>query len=53
MKKNSDHYSNLTEEELHNTSGIFDFVKEHMLEILDSVQCAGDSLFSLIEIKSD
>ena len=52
-KNNSFQYLNLTEEELHNTSGIFDFVKEHMLEILDSVQSAGDSLFSLISIKTD
>ena len=52
-KNNSFQYLNLTEEELHNTSGIFDFVKERMLDILDSVQSAGDTLFSLISIKTD
>ena len=53
IKKNSVQYSNLKEEELQNTSGIFDFVKEHMLEILDSVQGAGDTLLSLISLKRD
>jgi hypothetical protein len=53
VKKNSFQYSNLKEEELQNTSGIFDFVKDHMLEILDSVQSAGDSLLSLISITRD
>ena len=53
FKKNSVQYSNLTEEEIQNTSGIFDFVKEHMLEILDSLQGAGDTLLSLIYIERD
>ena len=53
VKKNSFQYSNLKEEELQNTSGIFDFVKDHMLEILDSVQSAGDSLLSLISFTRD
>ena len=53
IKKNPMQYSNLKEEELQNTSGIFDFVKDHMLEILDSVQGAGDSLLSLINITRD
>ena len=53
VKKNSVQYSNLKEEELQNTSGIFDFVKEHMLEILDSVQSAGDTLLSVNIYKTD
>ena len=53
IKRNSVQYSNLKEEELQNTSGIFDFVKEHMLEILDSVQSAGDTLLSLLSITRD
>ena len=53
VKRNSVQYSNLKEEELQNTSGIFDFVKEHMLEILDSVQCAGDTLISINIFKSN
>ena len=53
VKKNPLQYSNLKEEELQNTSGIFDFVKDHMLEILDSVQGAGDSLLTLINITRD
>ena len=53
VKKNSVQYSNLKEEELQNTSGIFDFVKDHMLEILDSVQSAGDTLLSINIYKTD
>ena len=53
VKKNSNQYSNLKEEELQNTSGIFDFVKVHMSEILDSIQGAGDSLYSLISFTKD
>ena len=53
VKKNSMQYSNLKEEELQNTSGIFDFVKDHMLEILDSVQSAGDTLLSINIYKTD
>ena len=53
VKKNSVQYSNLKEEELQNTSGIFDFVKAHMLEILDSVQSAGDTLLSINIYKTD
>ena len=53
VKKNSAQYSNLKEEELQNTSGIFDFVKDHMLEILDSVQSAGDTLLSINIYKTD
>ena len=46
-------YSNLKEEELQNTSGIFDFVKNHLIDIFDSIESAGDTLFSLICIKRD
>ena len=46
-------YSNLKEEELQNTSGIFDFVKNHIIDIFDSIESAGDTLFSLICIKRD
>ena len=53
IKKNSVQYSNLKEEELQNTSGIFDFVKDRMLEILDSIQSAGDTLMSLVSFKND
>ena len=53
VKKNSVQYSNLKEEELQNTSGIFDFVKDHMLEILDSIQSAGDTLLSINIYKTD
>lgn len=53
VKKNSVQYSNLKEEEIQNTSGIFDFVKDHMLEILDSVQSAGDTLLSINIYKTD
>ena len=53
VKKNYVQYSNLKEEELQNTSGIFDFVKDHMLEILDSVQSAGDTLLSINIYKTD
>ena len=53
VKNNSVQYSNLKEEELQNTSGIFDFVKDHMLEILDSVQSAGDTLLSINIYKTD
>ena len=38
---------------MQNTSGIFDFVKEHMFEILDSVQSAGDTLLTLNSLKTD
>ena len=53
VKKNSVQYLNLREEEMQNTSGIFDFVKEHMFEILDSVQSAGDTLLTLNSLKTD
>ena len=46
-------YANLKEEELQNTSGIFDFVKNHMTDIFDSIESAGDTLFTLLSIKRD
>jgi len=53
FKNNSLQYANLKEEELQNTSGIFDFVKTHLTDIFDSVESAGDTLFSLLTIKRD
>ena len=53
FKNNNMQYSNLKEEELQNTSGIFDFVKNHIGEIFDSIESSGDTLFSLLSIKRD
>ena len=51
--KSNNLYSNLKEEELQNTSGIFDFVKNHMMDIFDTMESAGDTLYTLIKIKRD
>lgn len=53
FKNNNIQYSNLKEEELQNTSGIFDFVKNHMTDIFDSIESSGDTLFSLLMIKRE
>ena len=52
FKKNIQ-YSNLNEEELQNTNGIFDSVKTHMEDIFDTVESSGDTLFTLKSIKRD
>ena len=46
-------YENLKEEELQNTNGIFDFVKNHILNIFRSIESAGDTLFSIVNIKTN
>ena len=46
-------YVNLKEEELQNTSGIFDFVKTHMSDIFDSIESAGDTFLSLLSFTRD
>ena len=53
FKSNNNLYSNLKEEEVQNTSGIFDFVKFHMVDILDTVESAGDTLRTLMSLKRD
>ena len=53
FKNNNIQYLNLKEEELQNTSGIFDFVKNHMTDIFDSIESSGDTLFSLLMIKRE
>ena len=53
LKSKAAQYSNLKEEELQNTSGIFDFVKNHLVDIFDSIESAGDTLFTLLMIKRD
>ena len=51
--KSNNLYSNLKEEEVQNTSGIFDFVKNHMIDIFDTLESAGDTLYTLIKLKRD
>ena len=53
IKNKTLQYSNVKEEELQNTSGVFDFVKNHMVDILDSIESAGDTLFTLLIIERD
>lgn len=43
-------YKNLKEEELQNTSGLFDFIKFKLGDFFDSFGSAGDCLASLIDI---
>ena len=52
-KFKKDQYSNLNEEELQNTNGIFDSVKTHMEDIFYTVESSGDTLFTLKSIKRD
>ena len=50
-KNKSDEYQNLKEEELQRTNDIFNFVKNHMIDIFDSIESSGDTLLSLIIFK--
>ena len=53
IKNKAVQYSNLKEEELQNTSGIFDFVKTNIGDIFYSIESAGDTFYSLINIERD
>jgi len=53
IKNKTVQYSNLKEEELQNTSGIFDFVKTNIGDIFYSIESAGDTFYSLINIERD
>ena len=53
IKNKALQYSNVKEEDLQNTSGVFDFVKNHMLDILDSIESSGDTLFTLLILERD
>ena len=53
IKSKAVQYSNLKEEELQNTSGIFDFVKTSIEDIFNSLESAGDTFYSLINIERD
>ena len=53
IKNKTVQYSNLKEEELQNTSGIFDFVKTNIGDIFYSLESAGDNFYSLINIERD
>ena len=50
-KNKSDEYPNLKEEELQSTNDIFNFVKNHMIDIFDSIESSGDTLLALLTIK--
>ena len=50
-KNKSDDYPNLKEEELQNINDIFNFVKNHMIDIFDSIESSGDTLLTLIILK--
>ena len=53
FKNQTVQYSNLNEEELQNTIGIFDFVKSHISDIFDTIESSGDTLLSLFSFKRD
>ena len=53
IKNKTLQYSNVKEEDLQNTSGVFDFVKNHMFDILDSIESSGDTLFTLLILERD
>ena len=53
IKSKTVQYSNLKEEELQNTSGIFDFVKTNIGDIFESLESAGDTFYSLINIERE
>ena len=53
LKNKTFNYSDLKEEELQNTSGIFDLVKTHMEEILRSFESGGDTLYTLLTLNKD
>lgn len=44
-------YSNLKEEELQNTSGVFDFIKNKLTDFFKSFESAGDKLHTVVKIK--
>ena len=46
-------YTNLKEEELQNTSEIFDVVKYNINDIFEEIESAGDTLLSIFSIKRD
>ena len=53
IKSKTVQYSNLKEEELQNTSGIFDFVKTNIGDIFESLESGGDTFYSLINIERE
>ena len=44
-------YYNLKEEDLQNNSGLFDFIKNKLTELLDMIESAGDTLYSVVLLK--
>ena len=53
FKNKNSAYTNLKEEELQHINNIFDFLKNNMKDIFDSIESSGDTFFTLFILKRD